>query len=149
MEVIARKKEGLKPLFIVCIAVGALLIVGGGVCFALGGYTLIPAIVLTALGLATVALSSLCWWKWKKMPVDVLAIEGEELVLPEGRYAFNQILNVSYRCPLGILKINWGKVYIELENNKKVAYAFVEDVEEVEQTLLALRLQSSNAPIDR
>jgi len=149
MEVIARKQRGLTPLFILFLAVGALLIGGGVVFFVLGGYSLIPAVVLTVLGLAVDALSALCMWKWKKMPEKIVCVADEKLQLPEGRYAFNEILNVSYRCPFGALKINWGKLYIEFKDKKVLTYGFVEDVAETQKTLLSLCLSGCNAPIDR
>ena len=148
MEVIARKKSGLMPLFISCIVLGALCISGGVVCFVLGNYSIVPAIVLTVLGVAVIALSAFCLWKWKKMPTEIVCVEEEKLQLPEGRYALNEISNVSYRCPLATLKVRWGKLYIEV-GGKVFAYGFVEDVAETQQMLLSLRLSDCNAPIDR
>ena len=149
MEVIARKQSGLMPLFIVFLAVGALCLVGGVVCFVLGDYTLVPAIVLTILGVAVDGLSAFCLWKWKKLPEKIVCVQDGEVQLPTGRYALSEIINVSYRCPFGALKVRWGKLYIELKNKKKLAYGFIEDVAEAQQDLLALRLSGSNAPIDR
>ncbi len=148
MEVIVRKKSGLMPLFVICIALGVLCIGGGVFCFVLGGYSIIPAIVLTILGIAAATLSLLGLWNWKKMPTEIAYVVEEKIQLPEGRYAFNEISNVSYRCLLSVLKVRWGKLYIEI-NGKVFAYAFVEDVAETQQLLLSLRLSDCNAPIDR
>lgn len=136
-------------MFIISLAVGVLLIGGGVVCFVLGGYSLIPAVILTALGVALDALMAICFWKWKKMPEEIVCIKDEKLQLPEGMYEFNEILNVSYRCPLGALKINWGKLYIELKDKKVLTYGFVEDVAETQKILISLCLSGCNAPIDR
>ena len=148
MDVIARKKKGLMPLFIVMLALGALIIGGGVVCFVMGGYSILPAIILTVLGVAMIALGAFCWWKWKKLPEEIVCVGEGKIQLPEGVYALNDLLNVSYRCPLGALKVCWGKLYIEFEN-KVFAYGFVEDVAETQKALLALRLSNCNAPIDR
>ena len=67
MEVIARKQKGLLPLFIVFLAVSVLFLGGGVVFFVLGGYSLIPAIILTVLGVVVGAIDGICFLKWKKM----------------------------------------------------------------------------------
>ena len=148
MDVLARKKKGLIPLFVAILAVGALIIGGGIVCFSMGGYSILPAVILTVLGLAVIALGVLCWWKWKKTPDEIVWIEGDDIQLPEGRYAMNKILKVSHRCPLGALKVRWGRLYIEFED-KTFVYDFVEEAEETNKALLSLRLSNCNAPIDR
>lgn len=148
MEVIARKKEGLLPLFITVLALGIACIGGGVVCFVVGGYTIIPAILLTVLGVAAVFLAGLSWFKWKKLPTEIVRIEDEEMQLPIGKYSLAKVINVSYACLLNIQKIGWGKLCIEMHDKKYVCY-FVEDVEEAAQRLRALRLRDSNAPIDR
>lgn len=149
MEVIARKQKGLMPLFVVFLAVGLMLIGGGVVFFVLGGYSIIPAIILTALGVAVGAVDAICFFNWKKMPDEIVGIQDEKLQLPTGMYALNEILDVTYRCPFGALKITWGKLYIELKDKKVLAFGFVEDVAEARNALLSLCLSGCNAPIDR
>lgn len=149
MEVIARKQKGLLPLFIVFLAVSVLFLGGGVVFFVLGGYSLIPAIILTVLGVAVGAIDGISFLKWKKMPEEIVGVKDEKLQLPTGMYALNEILNVTYRCPFAALKITWGKLYIELKDKKVLAFGFVEDVAEAQQDLLSLCLSSCNAPIDR
>ena len=96
MEVIARKQKGLLPLFIVFLAVSVLFLGGGVVFFVLGGYSLIPAIILTVLGVAVGAIDGICFLKWKKMPEEIVGVKDEKLQLPTGMYALNEILNVTY-----------------------------------------------------
>ena len=148
MDVIARKKNGLIPLFVIFLTLGALIVGGGVVCFVMGNYSILPAIILTVLGAAIIALGAFCWLKWKKLPQEIVCVGEGKIQLPEGMYALNDVLNVSYRCPLGALKVRWGRLYIEFEN-KVFAYGFVEDVAETQKALLALRLSNCNAPIDR
>ena len=148
MEVIARKQEGLLPLFITVLALGIVCIGGGVVCCVLGGYSIIPAIVLTLLGVVIVGLNTFAWCYWKKMPAEIVRAGGDDLELPTGKYSLAKVVNVSYRCPFGIDKIGWGKLCIELGNKKYVCY-FVENVEETQKRLRSLRLSDCNAPIDR
>ena len=148
MEVIARKKEGLLPLFITVLALGIACIGGGVVCFVVGGYTIIPAIVLTVVGVAAAGVVTLAWITWKKLPAEIVRVEGEEVQLPKGKYCLAKVINVSASPLFGIQKIGWGKLCIEFNDKKCVCY-FVQDVEEAQQRLRALRLSDSNAPIDR
>ena len=144
MEVVARKKEGLLPLFIILLAVGTVTLSGGIVCLAFGGYTLIPGIVLTCLASVAVIFIAIGWIRWVKTPSVIITVEGNEMQLAAGRYALSDILNVTYRCPL---KTSWGRLCVELKN-KTVSCDFVEDVVETQQALISLRLSSSGAPID-
>lgn len=148
MEVIARKKASILPLFIVALVLGGLLLLGGVVCFVVGGYSIIPAIVLTVLGVAAASIAVLAWRLWKKTPTEIVCLENDTLHILGGSYAVTEIINVTYRYPLGISKIGWGKLGIEMHGKKCVCY-FVDDVVDVQQRLLSLRLSDCNAPIDR
>ena len=148
MEVVARKKRGLTPLFITILAFGILLSAGGIVCFTMGGYSILPAIILTVLGVAIAALGAILWFKWKKMPDEIVCVEDGKMYLPEGVCALSELLNVSYRCPLNILKARWGNLYLEFEGKVRM-YGFVEEAEETQQALVSLRLSDCKAPIDR
>ncbi len=121
---------------------------GGVVCCVLGGYTIIPGVVLILLGGAMLALSIFAWRKWKNTPAEIVCIDGTEMQLPQGRYALSALHDVSYFRPLAALKARWGRLCVEFED-KVFVYDFVAEAAETQQKLVSARLGACNAPIDR
>ena len=77
-------------------------------------------------------------------PKIIVCFDGENLILPQGRYAFSELSKVNYRrAHARGIHYNWGKLFLTI-NGREFSYNNVADVETAHDRLMELRLQIGN-----
>ena len=128
MEVIARKEKRTLWTFVLSMVMGVLLL-------GINTYSRYLAITLLIVGGIIGVL-------YFRQPQVFIKYDGEKLIFPQGMYAPSEIKNVTYYRGR---KWNFGngslKVY--MADGQVFSFGFVENVEEVHNRLIALRLDNS------
>lgn len=130
MNVIARKKEGVGIMYLVCTLLSTVFV---GVGIGLSGEMLIIAL----LGLALLCISGYVFIQYVMLPYDVISIDREDnLHLPKGKVInIKDVLDVSYRrASARHIQYKWGSVTLKTRLGT-FKYGYIADCEQVSKIL--------------
>ena len=129
MEVIARKTKSTLWVFIFSMIIGILLLV------------LDYSAYSRYLGITLLIVGGVVGFLDFRQPQVMIEYDGEKLIFPQGRYAPNEILNVTYH--LGRKRyFGDGSLKVHMTDGQVFSFAFVANVEAVHNRLMELRLKS-------
>lgn len=130
MEVIARRKEGVGLMYLLCTFLG-LIFVGMGIAFGVDG------ILLTVMGAVLGGISGYLTVSYLTLPSAIIIYDGSNtLTLPkEVKLNIKDVIDVSYRRAHGRgISYKWGSVTIKTHIGK-YKYGFVAECEDVAKQL--------------
>lgn len=140
MELIARKKDGIVPAYIL-VGIGGLALIIYGITW----FNKAVSVTLVSLigGLCLIAICVFYIVKISKTPEEIIRFDGEKLYFPEGSYYPDQIEKVHYHQAhaRGFRYYSWGKLSVYFAD-KVLEYCFVEDVQDVHNRLLQLKMEN-------
>ena len=127
MEIIARKEKRTLWTFVFSMIIGVVLLM-------INMYSRYLAITLLIVGGIIGVL-------YFRQPQVMIEYDGEKLIFPQGRYAPNELLNVTYH--LGRKRyFGDGSLKVHMTDGQVFSFAFVANVEAVHNRLMELRLKS-------
>lgn len=143
-EVIARRKEGLVTLYVICLVLVVAVLLASGVCMILQPSGSIIAAVI-ALLIAVVIVIPLCVINIVQIsntPEEIIVYENGFLHFPDCTCRAYEIRNVEYRFARGRrISYNWGRIIIALDG-RTLDINFVADVVRVHNRLIQLMMES-------
>lgn len=139
MEVIARRKDSLLMLY------GIITLIGLGVMIAtLGGGVRDTEPRWFASGIVLFVVGAIICINILRTPKIIISFDGENLILPQGRYALNELSKVNYRrAHARGIQYGWGKLFLTIDG-RQFSYNNVAEVETVHDRLMELRLSMNN-----
>ena len=137
MEVIARRKNSLLTLWGLITVLGGLMIIVSLVkpFYIQSQKTGMFLIGLMLFGIGCVVLINIL-----RTPKNIICFDGQNLILPQGKYPLKSLSNVNYRrARIRGVNYRWGRITLTI-NGQKFEYTGVEDVEKVHDRIMELRL---------
>ena len=137
MEVIAKRKDSLLTLYGLITALGAIIVLVALV----KPFTLqVQKLGTLAAGLVLLFVGGFICFQILRTPKEIICFDGQNLILPQGKYPLKALSNVNYRLArIRGVNYRWGRIILTI-NGKKFEYTSVADVEMVHNRLMELRL---------
>ena len=137
MEVIARRKDSLLILYGICTALGAMILM---IALLKPFNFSIQKSGTLAAGLVLFFVGGFICVQVLRTPKEIICFDGENLILPQGKFALSELSNVNYhRAHARGVTYCWGRITLTI-NGQKFEYNSVADVEMVHNRLMELRL---------
>lgn len=151
MEILAEKKSGLAPSYIINPIIGAILICASIADFVVGlryatdiplVSVILSGISLGVLGIAVIVLNIISFVRIKRSP-DCITLNGNQVDLGNGYIVnINQITDVDYReARARYSTLSWGTLTVYVEN-QKLNYYYIENVRHARDRIMQFILQS-------
>lgn len=141
---IARRKEGLFTLYVICLVLVVAVLLASVVCMILQPSGSIIAAVV-ALLIAVIIVIPLCAVNIiliSKTPEEIIVYENGVLHFPDCTCRAYEIKNVEYRfaCGRHFISYSWGRIIIALEG-RTLDINYVADVVRVHNRLIQLMME--------
>ena len=139
MEVIAKRKDSLLFLYGGITALGAIILL---IALIKPFNLQIQKTSTLVAGLVLFFVGSFICANILRMPKEIICFDGENLILPQGKYPLKQLSNVNYRhARIKGVNYRWGRIILTI-NGQKFEYINVADVESVHNRIMQLRLEA-------
>ena len=137
MEVIARRKNSLLTLWGLITGLGGLMI---SVSLVKPFYIQSQKTGMFLIGLMFFGIGCVVLINILRTPKNIICFDGQNLLLPQGKYPLKSLSNVNYRrARIKGVNYRWGRITLTI-NGQKFEYTGVEDVEKVHDRIMELRL---------
>ena len=137
MEVIAKRKNSVLTLWLFITGLGALMCI---VALLKPFSFQSEKIGMFLIGLMLFGIGCVVLINILRTPKNIICFDGQNLILPQGKYPLKLLSNVNYRrARIRGVNYRWGRITLTI-NGQKFEYTGVADVEKVHDRIMELRL---------